>query len=59
MSARAKKKRVLVIDIGGTGLKLLATGQAERTKLPSSPDLTPAAMVKAVTTTTNEMMETE
>ena len=48
MSAQTKRKRVLVIDVGGTSLKLLATGQAERTKLPSSPDLTPTAMVKAV-----------
>jgi len=41
-------KHVLVIDIGGTGVKLLATGQAERTKLPSSRELTPDAMVEQV-----------
>ena len=41
-------KHVLVIDIGGTSVKLLATSQAERTKLPSSPELTPDAMVEQV-----------
>jgi polyphosphate glucokinase len=48
MDARAATKRVLVIDIGGSGIKLLASGQAQRTKLPSSPDLTPAEMVESV-----------
>lgn len=40
--------KVLVIDIGGTSVKLLMTGQTERTKLPSSSDLTPVDMVDAV-----------
>jgi polyphosphate glucokinase len=40
--------RVLVIDIGGSSIKLLATGQTERTRLPSSPDLTPDEMVSRV-----------
>lgn len=48
MSARATAKRVLVIDIGGSSIKLLATGQTERTKLPSGPDLTPAQIVERV-----------
>lgn len=39
---------VLVIDIGGTHVKLLATGQTSSTKLPSGHDLTPQAMVDAV-----------
>ncbi|MCP3979740.1 MAG: ROK family protein [bacterium] len=40
--------RVLVIDIGGSSIKLLATGQTERTRLPSSSDLTPDEMVSRV-----------
>ena len=48
MHASAATKRVLVIDIGGSGIKLLATGQKQRTKLPSSADLTPEEMVARV-----------
>jgi polyphosphate glucokinase len=39
---------VLVIDIGGTNVKLLATGQKEPRKFPSGPTLTPKQMVAAV-----------
>jgi polyphosphate glucokinase len=39
---------VLVIDIGGTGVKLLATGQDTQRKFPSGPDLTPSQMVGGV-----------
>jgi polyphosphate glucokinase len=38
----------LVIDVGGTHVKLLATGQRTKRQLLSSPTLTPAQMVKAV-----------
>jgi len=41
--------KVLVIDIGGTNVKILATGQAERRKVPSGPTLTPRRMVADVT----------
>lgn len=40
--------RVLVIDIGGSNVKILASGQAEPKKFPSGPDLTPAKMVAGV-----------
>jgi polyphosphate glucokinase len=40
---------VLVIDIGGTGVKLLATGQDAPRKFPSGPELTPQQMVAGVT----------
>jgi len=40
--------RILVIDIGGTHVKLLATGQDEPTKIDSGPDLTPRAMAASV-----------
>ena len=39
---------VLCIDIGGTSVKVLATGQTERRKFPSGPKLTPQAMVAGV-----------
>lgn len=39
---------VLVIDIGGTNIKILATGQPERIKIPSGSDFTPAQLVSLV-----------
>jgi len=39
---------VLAIDIGGTHVKILATGQAEHRRLVSGPTLTPDAMVSGV-----------
>jgi polyphosphate glucokinase len=39
---------VLVIDIGGTNVKILATGQNEPRKLPSGPKLTAKQMVAGV-----------
>lgn len=44
---------VLVIDIGGTHVKLLATGQTEPLKLPSGPAMTPQLMVSAVRSATS------
>jgi len=41
--------KVLVIDIGGTHVKLLATGQDEPREFDSGPTLTPARMVAGVT----------
>jgi len=41
--------KVLAIDIGGTNLKVLASGQAEKRDLPSGPTLTPRRMVTAAT----------
>ena len=32
---------ILVVDIGGTGVKILATGQSERRRPPSGPTMTP------------------
>jgi polyphosphate glucokinase len=40
--------RVLVVDIGGTHVKILATGQTERRKFPSGPTLTAKQMVSMV-----------
>jgi polyphosphate glucokinase len=39
---------ILVVDVGGTHIKLLATGHPERLKLDSGPTLTPEHMVAAV-----------
>ena len=39
---------VLVVDIGGTNVKILATGQTEPRKVPSGPTMTPERMVAEV-----------
>jgi polyphosphate glucokinase len=39
---------VLVIDIGGTNVKILATGQQEPVKFPSGPAMNAKAMVAGV-----------
>jgi polyphosphate glucokinase len=38
-------KNVLAVDIGGTSVKILMTGQAERRSFPSGPTLTPKQIV--------------
>ena len=40
--------KVLAVDIGGTTVKILATGQAERRKFASGKNLTPRKMVASV-----------
>ncbi|MHB8609872.1 MAG: ROK family protein [Candidatus Acidiferrales bacterium] len=44
----AKSPKVLVIDVGGTNVKMLATGQKEPRKYPSGPTMTPHKMVRLV-----------
>ena len=39
---------VLVIDLGGTNVKVLATGQKEPRRYPSGPTMTPRRMVRVV-----------
>ena len=41
-------ERILVVDVGGTNVKILASGQKERRKFPSGPTLTPRRMVAGV-----------
>ena len=41
-------KRVLVIDVGGSSVKILTTGQTEHRSFRSGPALTPKGMVSAV-----------
>ena len=43
-----KSRKVLVIDVGGTNVKMLATGQKEPRKYPSGPTMTPQKMVRIV-----------
>jgi polyphosphate glucokinase len=40
--------KVLVVDVGGSHVKILATGQRESRKFVSGPDLTPRQMVAGV-----------
>lgn len=40
--------KVLAIDVGGTSVKLLATGQKEPVKFSSGPDMDPKSMVRQV-----------
>jgi polyphosphate glucokinase len=41
-------KRILVVDVGGTRVKLLVTGQTSKRTMDSGPKLTPRAMVAGV-----------
>jgi polyphosphate glucokinase len=40
--------QILVIDVGGTNIKVLATGRKQPVKIPSGPAMTARAMVAAV-----------
>jgi polyphosphate glucokinase len=44
----SKAPKILVIDVGGTHIKLLATGQSTPVKIPSGPTITAAKMVAIV-----------
>jgi predicted NBD/HSP70 family sugar kinase len=48
VARKAKFPRVLVIDVGGTNIKMLATGQKQPRKYPSGPTLTSRKMVRLV-----------
>jgi polyphosphate glucokinase len=52
-SARESIMKVLVIDIGGTSIKILATGHPAPVKLPSGPRLTPTRFTEFVLETVN------
>jgi polyphosphate glucokinase len=45
---REQAMNVLAVDVGGTNVKILASGQAEPRKFPSGPTLTPQRMVSGV-----------
>ena len=46
--ASQKVSRVLVIDVGGTHVKVMATGQSEERRIPSSSKMTAAKIVRDV-----------
>lgn len=43
-----KTPKILVVDVGGTHIKMLATGQKEARKIPSGPTMTAGKMVRVV-----------
>ena len=47
-------KNILVVDVGGTHIKVLATGQKESVKFPSGPKMTAMKMVKEVREATKD-----
>ena len=47
-AGRSSVKSVLVVDVGGTSVKILATGQTEGRSFRSGPTLTPRRMVSGV-----------
>jgi len=53
-SPKAKSHKILVIDVGGTNVKMLASGQKEPRRFPSGPKLTAADMVKQVKEVTKD-----
>jgi len=57
-SSNSKATKVLVIDVGGTNVKMLATGQKEPRRFPSGPKLTAADMVKQVKEATKDWQYT-
>jgi polyphosphate glucokinase len=50
-----QQRKILVIDVGGTHVKVLATGQKEPLKIPSGPDMTAGKMVSAVRAATKDL----
>lgn len=48
VAASRRSLKVLVIDVGGTNVKVLVTGRQTPRKVPSGPTMTPRQMVEAV-----------
>jgi polyphosphate glucokinase len=48
MKKAPKNPKILVVDVGGTQVKMLVTGQKQPVKIPSGPKMTPANMVDIV-----------
>jgi len=53
-ASKSKPHGILVIDVGGTNVKMLASGQKEPRKFPSGPEMTAAKMVKGVKEATKD-----
>jgi polyphosphate glucokinase len=54
MGLDKKASKVLVIDVGGTNIKVQATGQTEPFKIPSGPSMTAIKMVREVKKATKD-----
>ncbi len=54
MVAKSVKKTILVIDVGGSNIKIIATGEEKRIKIPSHADMTPQDVVDEVIKATEE-----
>src|SRR5262249_38067244 len=48
VAMKSSVKSVLAVDVGGSSVKILATGQSERRSFSSGPTLTPGRMVSNV-----------
>lgn len=48
VAMQSSVKTVLAVDVGGSSVKILATGQSERRSFSSGPTLTPRRMVSEV-----------
>jgi polyphosphate glucokinase len=48
MAGAKAKRKILVIDVGGSNIKIIATGVEERIKIPSETDMTAQQMVDKV-----------
>ena len=48
MKTDKQHQKILVVDVGGTHIKVLATGRKEPVKIPSDPKMTAVKMVKEV-----------
>lgn len=46
--------KILVVDVGGTNIKALATGRRSPIKIPSGPHMTPRVMVRAIRDVTKD-----
>ncbi|MGJ8655255.1 MAG: ROK family protein [Akkermansiaceae bacterium] len=54
MVANKSEKKVLVIDVGGTNIKIIVTGAESRIKIPSESDMSGERMVELVKEATTE-----
>jgi polyphosphate glucokinase len=50
LAKKSSVRNVLVVDVGGTSVKILASGQKEHRSFPSGPTMTPKRMVAEVKT---------
>src|SRR5258708_25035677 len=53
-SSVARPRSILVVDVGGSKIKLLASGQTEPLKIPSGREMSPPQMVQAVLEATKD-----